>query len=129
MGRKPTGKSNVQGAIKTGRLKKLPCEVCGEPIVEAHHDDYDKPLDVKWLCKKHHHELHKAYRRSGIKIKGYRARRFVIRFDKADERLLRWLLSESARSFRSFPNQLLFLLRESWKNDLAAMQGREAQKT
>lgn len=41
--------------IKVGRLKRLPCEVCGKPKSEAHHDDYSKPLEVKWFCKFHHH--------------------------------------------------------------------------
>lgn len=40
--------------IRAGRLIKKPCEVCGILKVEAHHDDYSKPLDVRWLCKKHH---------------------------------------------------------------------------
>ncbi len=30
------------------------CSDCGETKVEAHHEDYSKPLDVEWLCKKHH---------------------------------------------------------------------------
>lgn len=45
-------------AINRGDLIKQPCEVCGEPKVDAHHDDYSRPLDVKWLCRKHHNELH-----------------------------------------------------------------------
>ena len=34
-------------------LERQPCEVCGEKA-EAHHPDYSKPLDVRWLCKRHH---------------------------------------------------------------------------
>jgi len=39
-------------------LEKQPCEVCGATKVEAHHDDYTKPLEVRWLCKRHHSEVH-----------------------------------------------------------------------
>lgn len=46
-------------AIRSGKLIKQPCEVCGEAKVEAHHDDYSKPLDVRWLCKKHHSLHHR----------------------------------------------------------------------
>lgn len=49
-------------AIRDGRLIKKPCKVCGDIKVEAHHDDYAKPLKVKWLCKKHHAEHHKKIR-------------------------------------------------------------------
>lgn len=49
-------------AIRDGRLIKQPCEVCGEVQVNAHHDDYEKPLQVRWLCKKHHAEHHKTLR-------------------------------------------------------------------
>ena len=44
-------------AIKTGRLQRLPCEVCGNPKSQAHHEDYSKPLQIRWLCFKHHREL------------------------------------------------------------------------
>lgn len=46
-------------AIRDRVLKKLPCEVCGKTDVNAHHDDYDKPLTVRWLCPEHHAEWHK----------------------------------------------------------------------
>lgn len=49
-------------AIRDGRLIRQPCEVCGKKKVEAHHDDYLKPLDVRWLCRKHHMEHHKQER-------------------------------------------------------------------
>ena len=43
-------------------LQKEPCEVCGNPIAEAHHDDYSKPWEVRWLCKKHHEEVESGYK-------------------------------------------------------------------
>lgn len=49
-------------AIRDGRAFKLPCEVCGNVKSEAHHDDYTKPLQVKWLCRKHHAEIHRKYK-------------------------------------------------------------------
>lgn len=50
--------SLVTNAIRDGRLKKMPCEICGSTESEAHHDDYSKPLDVRWLCFKHHRKHH-----------------------------------------------------------------------
>jgi hypothetical protein len=44
----------VSNAIRDGRLEKLPCVVCGDSNSHAHHDDYSKPLEVRWLCAKHH---------------------------------------------------------------------------
>jgi hypothetical protein len=41
------------------KLPSLPCEVCGETQADKHHDDYSKPLDVRYLCKAHHGELHR----------------------------------------------------------------------
>lgn len=48
----------VRKALRSGELKKLPCEVCGEVKVDGHHDDYSKPLQVRWLCRIHHCEYH-----------------------------------------------------------------------
>lgn len=45
-------------AIRDGKLFRQPCEVCGAKA-QAHHDDYSKPLDVRWLCSTHHAEWHK----------------------------------------------------------------------
>src|SRR5215207_7580125 len=49
----------VYYAITVGKLEKKPCQVCGNPKVDAHHEDYSKPLEVIWLCRKHHREIHK----------------------------------------------------------------------
>jgi hypothetical protein len=48
----------VGHAIRDGRLSKEPCEKCGDSKVQGHHDDYSKPLDVRWLCPTHHAEHH-----------------------------------------------------------------------
>lgn len=48
----------VAKAIRTGKLVPQPCEVCGATKVDAHHDDYSRPLDVRWLCRGHHRRLH-----------------------------------------------------------------------
>jgi hypothetical protein len=45
-------------AVRSGKILKSPCFVCGVAEVEAHHYDYNKPLDVTWLCKQHHREVH-----------------------------------------------------------------------
>lgn len=58
----------VEKAIKKGALiNPNICEDCkennifkdGRSGIQAHHDDYDKPLSVRWLCQKCHHEWHK----------------------------------------------------------------------
>lgn len=48
----------VASAIKSGRINRQLCEQCGRKA-QAHHDDYSKPLDVRWLCTTHHREWHK----------------------------------------------------------------------
>jgi hypothetical protein len=48
----------VQSALVRGALKSGPCEVCGNRRAVAHHDDYAKPLDVRWLCRSHHRKHH-----------------------------------------------------------------------
>jgi hypothetical protein len=48
----------VQRALKSGDLTKQRCEVCGSRQTDAHHDDYDDPLKVRWLCRQHHIRLH-----------------------------------------------------------------------
>lgn len=53
----------VGRALKNGTLKKTCCFICGNEIVEGHHSFYDtnSPLDVTWLCVKHHEEVHRKY--------------------------------------------------------------------
>lgn len=49
----------VSSALRRGVLVKGSCERAGEDCggkVHAHHDDYSKPLVVRWLCAVHHGE-------------------------------------------------------------------------
>ena len=44
--------------------KEKPCEVCGTlKNIRRHHDDYDKPLEIRWLCQKHHKLLHESIKK------------------------------------------------------------------
>ena len=47
----------IRREIKTGRLIRQPCEVCGESNAQAHHANYSRPLDVQWLCFYHHRTI------------------------------------------------------------------------
>jgi hypothetical protein len=52
----------VRYALKTGKMRRLPCEVCGttENVHAHHHEGYarENRLNVRWLCEKHHREEH-----------------------------------------------------------------------
>ena len=48
----------VNNNIRSGNLHKEPCEICGSEKTVAHHDDYSKPLNVRWLCQPHHKQWH-----------------------------------------------------------------------
>lgn len=52
----------VRLAVKFGHLKRPDfCEKCKNNCKpHAHHNDYTKPLDVVWLCRKCHAEEHRT---------------------------------------------------------------------
>lgn len=59
-------RSFINNAIRDGRFKRDNCCVCkklyGEEVIaEAHHSDYNKPLDVTWLCRPHHRAWHRVF--------------------------------------------------------------------
>ena len=58
-------------AVKAGKLNKPSnCEVCGDDgRIEAHHNDYSKPLEVVWLCVRCHRRIHTGKTNTAIKIK------------------------------------------------------------
>ena len=56
------GNALVRGDI----IKPNVCQVCEvfDQKLHAHHEDYEKPLDVKWLCHVCHMKIHKIKRRT-----------------------------------------------------------------
>ncbi len=51
----------VRVARRRGDIIKQPCEVCGDTKGNAHHDDYRKPLELRWLCRSHHTLFHRSH--------------------------------------------------------------------
>lgn len=59
---KHNARSMIEWYVQKGLVLKMPCEVCGSTDgIQAHHDDYSKPLDVNWLCLRHHQERHGVF--------------------------------------------------------------------
>lgn len=50
----------VNNAIRDGKLERgTACHFCStDKNLQAHHEDYDHPLDVVWLCASCHGKLH-----------------------------------------------------------------------
>lgn len=55
---KVNARAYVNQYIRRGRVIRGKCEVCQDYNTQAHHDDYSKPLDVRWFCEKHHLSHH-----------------------------------------------------------------------
>jgi hypothetical protein len=83
-------------AIRAGVIKRGCCELDDNSKAECHHDNYNNPLEVRWLCQKHHKALHRM-RRKGVTMKRFEcliqvlpetlqplARKLVLAFLKGD---------------------------------------------
>lgn len=55
----------VRYALKYGRMTRPDtCSDCGKSCTpDAHHADYSKPLEVKWVCRRCHMDIHVLERR------------------------------------------------------------------
>lgn len=56
----------VARALRAGRLVKRACERCGDEHSVAHHESYDRKLDVTWLCQIDHKQRHKEMALAGL---------------------------------------------------------------
>jgi hypothetical protein len=59
-----SARNMIYKTIKRGKVVRGICVVCGSvENIQAHHEDYSKPLDVIWLCRFHHQEIHNQKRK------------------------------------------------------------------
>lgn len=56
----------VARAIRNGFIEKQACSRCGSENSYAHHESYDHPLEVVWLCQPCHKARHKEMVLAGI---------------------------------------------------------------
>lgn len=56
--RRAKARSTLNHHLRDNHISRPGCVLCGERA-EAHHTDYSKPLQVTWLCFKHHRMEHK----------------------------------------------------------------------
>jgi ribosomal protein S27AE len=52
--RKDIARSYAGVYLRRGKIQREPCKRCGAEKAEMHHHDYDKPLEVEWLCRRCH---------------------------------------------------------------------------
>jgi hypothetical protein len=61
--RKARCRAYTSSYLRLGKIERGPCEVDGcKNKPEMHHDDYTKPLMVRWICRFHHLRLHEHLR-------------------------------------------------------------------
>lgn len=57
----------LASGLRRGLIQRKPCELCGAEPADAHHDDYSRPLDVRFMCRKHHRQHHAKANREARK--------------------------------------------------------------
>ena len=53
-------RAKERGELIPGNCARVSAECHGR--IEGHHENYDEPLAVVWLCARHHRQLHEARR-------------------------------------------------------------------
>jgi hypothetical protein len=71
--KKSNAGAQARVAVRRRMLQKKPCRNCGADA-EMHHEDYDRPLKVDFLCRKCHLERHRELNNEeGVRV-GYAQR-------------------------------------------------------
>lgn len=84
---KERARAAVSKAIRQGDLvRPKVCSVCGRrrKKILAHHDDYNKPLAVRWMCTKCHGQVHRFDRAPAHKRR--KGKRFQVSLSPAERR-------------------------------------------
>lgn len=61
--KKDTARIAVMHALRAGEIAKPSyCEMCFEECwPQAHHNDYNRPLKINWLCSSCHTDIHQYH--------------------------------------------------------------------
>lgn len=60
--KKANARAYANTYLRRGKITKKHCEICGDKNSQMHHEDYNKPLSIEWLCRKHHLEIHPTHK-------------------------------------------------------------------
>ena len=55
-------RNRITVLLRLGKLKRQPCVYCGNQKSQAHHHNYFKPLNIIWVCRLCHLNLHNIER-------------------------------------------------------------------
>jgi ribosomal protein S27AE len=66
--KKANSRATLHVNVKRGKVVKSPnCSKCGsKDAIEAHHEDYNRPLNVVWFCRKCHISYHQKAKEAPI---------------------------------------------------------------
>ena len=65
--RRSAARTLFSNAVRDGKIQAQKiCSRCGAEPAQGHHENYDSPLQVIWLCSKCHALRHKEMRKEGI---------------------------------------------------------------
>ncbi len=53
--------NHFRNRVRRGEYSVQPCEVCGHAEAQGHHDNYNRPFEVRWLCVQHHAAWHSEH--------------------------------------------------------------------
>jgi hypothetical protein len=53
-------RAHASMALKRGQITRRRCQICSSPKSQMHHPDYSKHLEIVWLCRTHHLDVHRG---------------------------------------------------------------------